>query len=95
MTYTNPVNENAYELAIIELFQGMGWDYVYGPSVNRDFKSPLYEEVLQSSLYQINGKRLPEAAIEDAIKKLKNIENGSLIQKNKVFMDYLQNGIDV
>lgn len=95
MTYTNPVNENAYELAIIELFQGMGWDYVYGPDIDRDFKSPLYEEVLQNSLYQINGKRLPEAAIEDAIKKLKNIENGSLVQKNKVFMDYLQNGVDV
>ncbi len=95
MTYTNPVNENAYELAIIELFQGMGWDYVYGPDIDRDFKSPLYEEVLQNSLYQINGKRLPSEAIEEAIKKLKNIENGSLIQKNKVFMDYLQNGVDV
>ena len=69
MTYTNPVNENAYELAIIELFQGMGWNHVYGPDIDRDFKSPLYEEVLQNSLYQINGKRLPEAAIEDAIKK--------------------------
>ena len=95
MTYSNPVNESAYELAIIELFQGMGWDYVYGPDIDRDFKSPLYEEVLQNSLYQINGKRLPSEAIENAIKKLKNIENGSLVQKNKVFMDYLQNGVDV
>ena len=70
MTYTNPVNENAYELAIIELFQGMGWDYVYGPDIDRDFKSPLYDEVLQNSLYQINGKRLPSEAIDNAIKKL-------------------------
>ena len=95
MTYTNPVNENAYECAIIELFQNMGWDYVYGPSVNRDFKSPLYEEVLQNSLYQINGKRLPQSAIDNAIKKIKDIENGDLIQKNKTFMDFLQNGVEV
>ena len=27
--------------------------------------------------------------------KLKNFENGELVQKNAVFMDYLQNGIPV
>ncbi len=95
MTYTNPVSENAYELAIIELFQNMGWEYVYGPNVDRNFKSPLFEEVLENSLYQINGKRLPNSAIKNAIRKLKDIENGSLVQKNKIFMDYLQNGVDV
>lgn len=95
MTYTNPVNENAYECAIIELFQNMGWDYVYGPSVNRDFKSPLYDDILQNCLFQINGKRLPQSAIDNAIKKIKDIENGDLIQKNKTFMDFLQNGVEV
>ncbi|MCF0187519.1 MAG: type I restriction endonuclease subunit R, partial [Bacteroidaceae bacterium] len=35
------------------------------------------------------------AAIEDALYKLKNFENGTLVQKNTVFMKYLQNGIEV
>lgn len=31
----------------------------------------------------------------DALYKLKNYENGDLVQKNEVFMDYIQNGIPV
>lgn len=34
-------------------------------------------------------------AIQDALFKLKNFENGELVQKNAVFMDYLQNGIPI
>ena len=38
---------------------------------------------------------MPDDAIQDAIFKLKNFENGELVQKNAAFMDYLQNGIPV
>lgn len=95
MTYTNPVNEEAYENSIIELFQELGYTHVYGPDVEtRDFTSPLYEAVLTNSLHQINPK-LPDEAINEALFKLKNFENAELTQKNAVFMDYLQNGITV
>ncbi len=86
--------EASYENSIIELFQGMGYNHIYGPDVERDYTSPLYEEVLVDSLYRINPK-LCDAAIKDAIYKLKNFEIGELVQKNDVFMDYLQNGIEV
>ena len=46
------------------------------------------------SRYGLN-KGLPADAFADALFKLKNIENGELVQKNTVFMDYLQNGIPV
>ena len=46
------------------------------------------------SLYRLN-RELPDDAIQDALFKLKNFENGELVQKNTVFMDYLQNGIPV
>ena len=49
--------------------------------------------VLVESLNRLNPT-LPEAAIQDALYKLHNFENGSLIQKNTVFMNYLQNGIE-
>ena len=92
--FTNPVNENSYENAIIQLFQQLGYTHICGYDVNRDFYSPLYEEVLIESIHRIN-KGLPEAAINEAIYKIKNFENADLIQKNITFTDYMQNGIEV
>lgn len=93
--FTNPVNENAYENSVIELFGSMGYTHVYGPDIeNRDFNSPVYDEVLINALYKINPK-LPDSAIKEALFKLKNFENADLVQKNALFMDYLQNGITV
>ncbi|GHU95259.1 hypothetical protein AGMMS49974_06330 [Deltaproteobacteria bacterium] len=66
----------------------------YGPDVARDYSNPLYEADLLPSLRRVNPQ-LPEAAIAEAIFKLRNFENGGLVQKNIVFMDYLQNGIPV
>lgn len=87
--------EADYEKSVIELFENnLGYEYAYGPNIERDFYSPLYEEVLLDSLYRLN-KGLPDDAIQDALFKLKNFENGELVQKNAVFMDYLQNGIPV
>lgn len=36
--------EADYENSIIELFQNMGYRYVYAPDLERDFRSPLYEK---------------------------------------------------
>lgn len=86
--------EENYENSVIELFKDMDYTHVYGPDVERDYNSPLYESELVTALYRINPK-LPEDAIQDALFKLHNFENGELAQKNAVFMDYLQNGIEV
>lgn len=87
--------EADYENSIIELFQNdLGYEYVYGPDIERDFYSPLYEDVLVESLYRLN-RGVPDDAIQEALYKLKNFENGELTQKNAIFMDYLQSGIPV
>ena len=86
--------EADYENSLIELFQNIGYRYVYGPDIERDYRDPLYEEILMDSLYRLNPS-LPDPAIQDALYKLKNFENGTLVQKNTVFMNYLQNGIEV
>ena len=86
--------EADYENSVIELFRNMEYNYLYGPDIERDVHNPLYEEELVASLYRLN-RSLPEDAISDALFKLKNFENGELVQKNTVFMDYLQNGIPV
>ncbi len=87
--------ESNYENAVLQLLnQGLGYTYVYGPDVERDYHSPLYEDVLLPSLQRIN-RELPSEAISEAVFKLKNFESGTLLQKNMVFMDYLQNGVPV
>ena len=72
----------------------LGYSYVYGPEVERDYHSPLYEDVLLPCLQRLNPA-LPDDALGEALYKLKNFETGTLLQKNMVFMDYLQNGVPV
>lgn len=91
----NFFREEDYEKSLIELFQNdLEYEYVYGPDIERDFYSPFYEDVLLDSLQRINHGATNDA-IQDALFKLKNFENGELVQKNAIFMDYLQNGIPV
>ena len=86
--------EADYENSIIELFRNMGYRYVYAPDLERDFYSPLYDEELNTALHRLNPA-MPEDAIIDALYKLKNFENAELVQKNSVFMDYIQHGVEV
>ncbi|CCX56258.1 type I site-specific deoxyribonuclease HsdR family [Veillonella sp. CAG:933] len=90
----NLFNEDTYEQAIIELFEEMGYSHLYAPDVERDYTSPLLEDVLKDSLARIN-RELPKEAIDEALLKLHDLETGSLLEKNIRFMDYLQNGITV
>lgn len=86
--------EADYEKSVIELFQEMGYRYIYAPDLERDLHSPLYEKELEEALYRLNPD-MPDDAIIDALYKLHNFENGELAQKNTVFMDYIQHGIEV
>ena len=87
--------EDDFENAILELFrEQLGYDYVYGPNVMRDYAEPLFVEVLEAVLPQIN-RGLPQAAIDEAMVKIRTYEGGTLVQKNELFTDYLQNGVAV
>lgn len=87
-------NESSYENSIVELLESLGYTHLYGPDVKRDIRNPLYEEQLRSSLESINPK-LPAVAIDEAIMKIKEYEAGSLVSKNEIFTDYIQNGVTV
>ena len=89
-----PFTEDNYEKALISLFEGMGYQYLYGPNIERDYYVPYYEAQLEESLQTVNPKK-PHAAIHEAIIKLRNIDMGSLAQRNETFTDYLQHGIEV
>ena len=89
--------EASYENSIVELFENMGYTHIYGPDIERteqQYHDPLMADELRSSLERINSS-LPSAAIDEAIFKIRNYEAGALITKNEVFVDYLQNGVEV
>ena len=86
--------EADYEKSVIELFQNLGYSYIYAPELERDYSCPVLESTLQDCLVKIN-KNLPYAAIMEAIGKLRDFDAGSLLRRNEIFMNYLQNGIPV
>ncbi len=90
-----PYTEANYENAVIEVFRDtLGYGYAYGPDVVRDYGDPLYMDELLSALRRVNPK-LSEAALTEAVYKLRNFEGGTILQRNVQFMDYLQNGVSV
>lgn len=88
--------EADYENSIIELFKTvLGYRHIYGPDIqDRDYYSPLLEEELKTALARINPT-LPEEALSEAFDKLRHFENASLVQKNELFTNYIQQGIEV
>ena len=87
--------EDTFEQAVIELFETMGYTHIYAPDLDReDYTRPLLDDRLEASLQRINGA-LPGQAIDEAVGKLNDLDSGSLLQKNRTFTDWLQNGVTV
>ena len=90
-----PYTEANYENAVIEIFRDtLRYDYIYAPDLVRDYADPLYSDELILALHRVNPT-LSDAAITEAVYKLRNFESGSTLHKNIQFMDYLQNGVSV
>ena len=90
-----PFTESNYENAVLNLFTDvLGYSYAYGPDIDRDYHNPLYEDLLLPALQRFNPG-LPTEALNEAVYKIKNFETGTLLQKNMVLTDYMQNGVPV
>ena len=46
--------EDSYEQALIDLFRDMGYDYEYGPDMERDYREPVNKEELRRCLDRLN-----------------------------------------
>ncbi|GHV71332.1 DEAD/DEAH box helicase [Spirochaetia bacterium] len=89
-------NEASYENAVITLLESIGYTHLYGPDIERDYHNPLYlgaGTLIEDQIGRINPKAHSDA-IEEAKNKLTRFERGTLVQQNKTFMDYLQNGVE-
>ena len=90
----NPVDENFYEQALIELFMEMGYQYDYGPEVERDYRDPFYAEDLKRGLRRMNPM-MSEDVLEEAFRLVTHVNEGTLEQRNEQLMDYIQSGVEV
>ncbi|MBQ9813675.1 MAG: type I restriction endonuclease subunit R [Thermoguttaceae bacterium] len=89
------ITEETYEKAILELFADrLGYERRYGPEVERDYERPYYEPSVRAALERLNPG-LPQAALDDAFFRIAHIDDGTLLQRNQRFTDYLQNGVPV
>ena len=86
--------EANYENAVMILLENLGYTRLYGPDIMRDFHCPLYMDALTERLPHIN-RGVDRQAIDEALYKLTHMEHGTLIQQNRQFMDWLQNGMEV
>ncbi|MBQ2623539.1 MAG: HsdR family type I site-specific deoxyribonuclease [Kiritimatiellae bacterium] len=90
---TGAYNENSYENAVMEVLRSMKWECLYGPEVERDYSDPMLADVFVSQVRRLN-RDVPAAAVEDAIKQVRGIGGGSLVARNAIFTDWLQNGVE-
>lgn len=87
--------EDIYEQNIIELFRDeLGYEYECGYNVEHDIHRPCYEEQLEASLQRVN-KDLSDYAISEMIRLIHTCNDGTLEQNNEIFMDWLQNGMEI
>ena len=89
-----PFREENYENAIMILLDELGYTCLYGPDIVRDFRNPLYMDVLIERLPYVNPF-IDRQAVDEVLYKLTHMEHGTLVQQNKQFMDWLQNGVEV
>ena len=88
------VNENTLEQAIIAELQKKGYDYLYGPDIERDYHEVILEDCFKSSLLNINPGITMEI-IQDAYKSVKNLGLLKLEQLNEAFHKFLIEGVPV
>ena len=87
--------EDSYEQALIALFRDeLGYEYIYGPDITRDYRQPCYVNVLEPAIRRINPT-LPAEAIDEALRRILYASDGTLIQSNETFLQYLQDGMEV
>lgn len=89
-----PINENTLEQAIIIELQDKGYDYIYGPDIERDYHEVILEDSFYSSIAKIN-EGITQPIMLEAYKAIKNLGLLKLEDLNASFHKYLVEGVPV
>lgn len=88
------ITENEIELFAIELFEKLGYTYIYAPELERNHEEVLLKDRLLNAARKINPS-LPQSAIEDAVKQIERIKSSELLSDNETFHKLLVEGVKV
>ncbi len=86
--------ESNVEEAIIEQLQELGYEYQYGPDIERDYKEPILKDMFYDSLYKIN-KDITKDIADEVYRKVRNFRNVDLVEANYEFYHMLYAGVEV
>lgn len=88
------VNENTLEQAIIKELQDKGYEYLYGPEIERDEdrRDIILEDCFVASMMNINPG-IDGIKINEVLKQIKDLGLVKLEEKNAIFHKYLVEGI--
>ncbi len=89
-----PINENTLEQAVIVQLQENGYEYFYGPDIDRDYHEVILKDHFKTAIYKINPK-ITVDIIEEAYKTIRNLGLLKLEDMNAVFHKYLIEGVPV
>lgn len=88
------VNENTLEQAIISELQDKGYEYLYGPEIERDYHKVILEEYYRESIERINPEITSEI-INESYKTIKNLGLLRLEELNASFHKYVIEGVPI
>lgn len=88
------INENTLEYAIIEDLQKKGYEYLYGPDIDRDYHEVILKDYFNIAMLKINHGITAEI-VEETYKTIKNLGLLRLEDMNAAFHKYLVEGVPV
>ncbi|MCM1212253.1 MAG: type I restriction endonuclease subunit R [Blautia sp.] len=88
------INENTLEQVIISELQGKGYEYLYGPDIDRDYHEVILKDYFDASMLKINHGITMEI-IEETYKTIKNLGLLKLEDMNGAFHKYLIEGVPI
>lgn len=96
------LTESAIETFAIQLFERLGYHYIYGPDIAPDGEHPersRYDEVILSERLSAAVRRInptmPHSALQEAVKEVERLHSPELLVNNEAFQRMLTEGVKV
>ena len=88
------INENTLEQAVIAELQEKGYEYLYGPDIDRDYHEVILRDYFEVSMFKINPG-ITADIVEEAYKSIRNLGLLKLEDMNAAFHKYIVEGVPV
>lgn len=94
--------EDLLEEAAIEIFEELGYDYVFAPDISpdgdlperHDYREVILKDRVKNALFKIN-RDLPEEALDEAYRQIITFNSPLLIENNRYFHNLMREGMEV